>query len=57
MPRHHAHRPDVVRSAEVFWEADTYQVTVTDANGLTLFSIAMMSIMAPVMTASPQLKR
>ena len=34
-----------------YWEADSYQVTVTDEAGLTLFSVAMMSIMAPAMAS------
>jgi hypothetical protein len=31
-----------------FWEAETYQITVTDEYGLTLFMVCMMSVVAPV---------
>lgn len=34
-----------------FWDADTYQVTVSDAGGLTLFMVAMMAVLAPVSAA------
>jgi hypothetical protein len=31
-----------------FWEAETYQITVTDEDNLTLFMVCMMSVIAPV---------
>ncbi len=32
-----------------FWETDNYQITVTDAGGLTLFMVCIMSVVAPVL--------
>jgi hypothetical protein len=32
-----------------FWDAETYQVTVTDEGGLTLFMVCMMSVIAPAL--------
>ena len=32
---------------EGFWDADTFQVTATDLEGLTLFVLDMMVVMAP----------
>ncbi len=40
-------------SPQAFWEADTYQVVVTDADGLMLFQICMMAVMAPAMGRLP----
>ena len=31
-----------------FWATDTYQITATDEDGLTLFMVCMMSVIAPV---------
>ena len=36
-----------------FWEAETYQITVTDANGLTLVMVCMMSVIAPSLGVRP----
>ena len=35
-------------SRQGFWDADTFQVTTTDSDGLTLFMLDMMVAMAPV---------
>jgi hypothetical protein len=37
-----------------FWDAETYQITVTDEWGLTLFMICMMSVVAPVLQQQPR---
>jgi hypothetical protein len=34
-----------------FWDADTYQITVSNENGLNLFMICMMSVIAPAASA------
>ena len=36
-------------SPKTFWDADSYRVTVTDAAGLTLFSVEMIATLAPAM--------
>ena len=36
-----------------FWETDTYQITATDSDGLNLFMICMMSVMAPAIATNP----
>ena len=35
-----------------FWEADNYQIIVTDAGGLTLFMVYMTAVVAPVLRVS-----
>jgi hypothetical protein len=34
---------------EKFWETETYRVTVTDARGLLLLSVEMVSTLAPAL--------
>ncbi|CAN5332456.1 hypothetical protein BH11PSE2_BH11PSE2_13550 [soil metagenome] len=38
---------DLCEHPQAFWDADTYQVTVSDEGGLNLFSVVMMSVTAP----------
>lgn len=37
----------LLRDPHKFWEADVYRMTVSEADGLTLFTIEMFSNMAP----------
>ncbi len=36
-----------------FWDAETYQITVTDEWGLALFMVCVMSVIAPALGAKP----
>lgn len=36
-----------------FWEAETYQIAVTDTGGLTLFMVCMISVIAPALGMPP----
>ena len=39
---------------QIFWDADLYRVTVTNSDGLVLFSVEMFSVMAPALTGVPR---